>query len=523
VHRTGAAEQTNAADETFQSLEHPTSSDAAPPVPPEKWRPSSSAGTLTQQTAGSLAWSAASRVGGQIVQFSIIVVLARLLVPAQFGLVEMYAVFTGFAVVFVDLGLAAALVQRQSLEERHLSSAFWLNLAGGVAAAGMIAALSPGIAAFYGQPRLVLLTIVAGANFIVGAPGIVQSALLQRALNFRRLAFIELTANVISGAVAICVALSGGGVWSLVALTLTSTATRSLILWFSSDWRPLWAVDRAAIAELWRFSGNMLGFTSINYWARNADNLLIGKFIGVGALGIYARAYNTMLLPLYQISGVTSSVMFSALSGIQEDLERVRNAYLRAVSMIALVAFPTMVGLLVVADRLVLVAFGQRWSATVPLLRVLCVAGLIQSVSMTGGWIYQSQGRTDLLFRWSLVTSAATLASFAVGLHWGALGVTVAYAIVTLASTYPGIVIPGRLIGMTFSDMTLAVYKPLASSFTMGGLVFLVGEAVPRHWPSAVQLIVLVAAGVASYGASLRLFRASWYRDLVALRRDARG
>ena len=464
---------------------------SAPAVPAQPPDPilvaphASSSGDLTRRTVGGLAWSATARVGTQVVQFLITAVLARLLVPAEFGLVEMYAVFTGFAIVFVDLGLAAAIVQRKDLEERHLSSAFWLNLGGGLTATVLLMALSPAIAAFYGQSKIIPLMLVSSVNFLLGAPSIVQSALLKRGLKFRRLAAVDVTATLLSGAVGIAAAFWGAGVWSLVYLTLTSTATRSVVLWFSTDWRPKRLVDRDAVRELWRFSGHLLGFMSIGYWTANADNLLIGRFIGVGSLGIYARAYNTMLLPLSQISGVTSAVMFPALAGIQDDKERVKNGYLRGAQLIALIAFPTLIGLIVVAPQFIVVAYGHRWASAVPLLRALCVAGLAQCVSMTGAWIYQSQGRTDWMFRWGVIQAAATMAGFAVGIHWGAQGVAISYAVVTVAAAYPGLAIPGRLIGMSFQDVALTVYKPLVAALAMGAIIFAAGKEIPQGWPAS--------------------------------------
>ena len=280
--------------------------------------------------------------------------------------------------------------------------------------------------------------MVASANFVIGAPSIVQLALLKRALNFQRLAVVEVTATTVAGILAIAAATAGLGVWSLVIASLASTSVRSALLWFSTDWRPHRIVDRAAVRELWGFSGHLLGFMSIAYWSANADNLLIGRFVGVRQLGIYARAYNTMMLPISQISGATTVVMFPALSGIQDDRERVKAAYLRANRLISLVAFPTFVGLIVVADRFIVAAYGDRWSAAVPLLRVLCFAGLVQMTVATGSWIYQSQGRTDWMLRWGMITCAGTLAAFGIGLHWGMLGVTVAYATVSTSSRIPG-------------------------------------------------------------------------------------
>lgn len=488
-------------------------------VAPGESQPAS-ARSLTQRTLGSLAWNTTSRVVSQIVQFAITATLARLLMPAEFGLVAMFAVFTGFAVIFVDLGLSSALVQRKEVEERHLSSAFWLNVGAGVAVAAVIASLSPAIAAFYGQPRLVALTVVASANFVLGAPSIVQLALLKRALNFRRLAVIDVTSTTVAGILAIAAATAGLGVWSLVLASLASTASRSTLLWSSTGWRPRRVVDRAAVRELWGFSGHLLGFMSINYWSANADNLLIGRFIGVGQLGIYARAYSVMMLPISQISGATTVVMFPALSGIQGDRERVKTAYLRASRLISLVSFPTFVGLIVVADHFIVAAYGNRWSAAVPLLRVLCFAGLVQMTVGTGSWIYQSQGRTDWMLRWGMITCAATLAAFGVGLHWGALGVTLAYAIVSVLFVYPGITIPGRLIGMSFSDVARAVREPSLAAVSMGLVVWGCRYLVPAGLPAVVQLLALAAVGVVAYGVALRLLGVNGYRELTSLRRQ---
>jgi PST family polysaccharide transporter len=277
-------------------------------------------------------------------------------------------------------------------------------------------------------------------------------------------------------------------------------------------------IDRSALRELWGFSGSLLGFRAVNYWARNADNLLIGRFIGVATLGLYARAYNTMLLPLNQISNITSNVMFSALSGIQDDLERVRRGYLRAVGMIAVVAFPSMIGLMVVADRFVAVAYGNRWHEAVPLLRILCVAGLAQSIGTTTGWIMQSRGRTDWLFRWGLFLSGITLTGFNIGVHWGAIGVTTSYAAANVLCAYPGFVVICRLIELPMRNLARALYKPLFASAVMGGAIYVVGSALPGSWSPAYGLLLLVVLGGAVYLAGLALLGADALRDILALK-----
>ena len=478
---------------------------------------------LKQRTVTGLLWSAGANVGQQFLTFTVTAVLARLLVPADFGLVATVAVFTNFASLFIDFGLGAALVQRTTLTERHRSSAFWMNVAAGLALTVLVAALAPALARFFDEPRLVDLTLVLSLNFVVASLGIVQSALLQRSMNFRRGGLIEITAILIGGSVAIAMAVAGYGVWSLVAQVIASSAGRTTLLWATSDWRPHRLVDPDAMRELWRFSGNLAGFTAVNYWARSADNFLIGKFVGAAGLGIYSRAYNLMLLPITQISTVTARVMFPALSRIQQDTPRVKRAYLRAIGIIGLLGFPLTAGLFVVARPFILTLYGSKWTDSITVLQILCVAGLMQPVVVTVGWIYQSQGRTDWLMRWGLATSALIVSAFAIGIHWGVEGVAVAYAIIIYALLYPAFAIPGKLIGMRVQEVFLALRAPLFSALTMAAIVWTAGKTFPAGWPPSAVLFAQFGIGVLSYAVLIHAFALEPYRELKDLVRERIG
>jgi O-antigen/teichoic acid export membrane protein len=475
---------------------------------------------LRQRTVTGILWSAGTRVGAQFLNFAVTVVLVRLLSPADFGLVATIAIFTGFASIFVDFGLAAALIQRPTLTERHRSSAFWMNLAAGVAIAAVVASLAPLLARFFDEPRLVKLTLVLSLNFVIGSSGIVQSALLYRSMNFRRLGAIDIVSALIGGAAAATAALAGLGVWSLIIQGITTISVRVTLLWTASDWRPRRIIDRAAVRDLWRFSSNLGGFTAVNYWSRNADNFLIGKFVGAAGLGIYGRAYNLMLMPIDQISSVTSRVMFPALSRIQDDRPRVKRTYLRAISIIGLLSFPVLCGLFVVAKPFILTLYGAKWAGVVPVLQLLCVAGLMQPVSVTVGWIYQSQGRTDWFLRWGLAAGAVTVTAFAIGIHWGVKGVALAYAISTYALLYFTFAIPGRLIGMRVRDVFIALRGVLLFALGMSAIVWAVGSMLPASWPPAGLLLVQVGVGAFTYCALIHVFGLAPYRELKELVRE---
>lgn len=470
-----------------------------------------------QRVVSSLGWNITSQIGEQAVGFTVSVILARLLTPEDFGLVGMIIVFTGFANMFSDLGLGSALVQRQELEERHYTSIFWLNVVAGFLTMCVVILVSPWIANFFDEPRLQPLTMFVSLNFLLGSLNIVQKAKLLRALNFKALALIQNVVTLAAGLAAIAMAFAGYGPFALVCQTLMATAMTVTIMWYMSSWRPQFRFDRAAVKELWGYSSNLLGANILNYWIRNADNLLIGRYSGSADLGIYTRAYSTMLLPVNQISGVLGRVMFPALSVIQDNKAKVKAIYLRSISYIALVTFPMMLGLFVVAEPFVLALFGPKWEAVIPVLQVLSLVGLIQSINSTVGWIFTSQGRTDWQFWWVLAGGILTFIAFGIGIRWGVMGVSIAYAIRVYGTTYLNYMIPGKLIDMRVWEVFKAIAGATFCSLIMAIAVWLLGGVLPPTWSQFLQLAVLVSFGGIVYLASIHLFKVPAYLELKLL------
>jgi PST family polysaccharide transporter len=283
-----------------------------------------------------------------------------------------------------------------------------------------------------------------------------------------------------------------------------------VFLWASGSWRPNGSIDREAIRDLWKFSANLAAFNAVNFWSRNADNLLVGRFVNPCALGLYSRAYSLMLLPLNQITSTVSVAMYPVLARLQHDRVRVRSAYLRVVNLVALASLPMAAGLFVAAHPFVVVVFGQRWEGVAKVLQILCVTLLVQSVGSTVGLIYQVTGRTDWLFRWGLGASIITVASFAIGVHWGITGVAYSYAIVSVGMLYFNFAVPGKLIGLHPTEIARTVSGPLGASLVMALIAWLAGRALAGLGPGA-QLAIEFVVGAAVYaaiahGLSLRAF-----------------
>lgn len=454
-----------------------------------------------------VSWTGAGQVIRQGTQFVLAIFLARLLTPADFGLVALVTVFTGFAGMFADFGMGSAVVYRQDATPAELDFAFWLNIAVGLLLTSLCFLAAPLVGAFYGDPRVVPLMRVVGVTFAIGSFGTVPNSLLQKAFHFRALATVDVVCSTCAGVLAVFLAFRGLGVWSLVAQALAAAAIAPVLKWTLVRWKPGFRFRWRDGSRLWRFGTNLMGFSVVNYWCRTGDNLLIGKFCGAVELGLYTRAYALMLLPVSQVHGVLSSVMFPTLAGMQQSKEALRRTYLLACQSIALVAFPIMFGLMVEADDFIHVLWGPRWAEVVPIIRILAIAGLGNAIGTTVGWIYTATGRTDLMFKWSLFTAPVLLASFAVGLHWGAVGVAVAYTIAFYALLwYPTWVIPGRLIDLSFSQAMRNLAGPFAASAIAGLSSLALRLALPAG-PQWLRLAFTAAAALIVYGVAVHLLR----------------
>lgn len=473
---------------------------------------------LEAQTVRGIGWMAGSQATNQLLQFLLALAFTRLLAPSDFGLVGMAAVFVGVATLVADSGFGAALIQRETVEERHLNAVFWAQLLLGLLMGGALVGAAPAVGAFYGEPRAIPIVMVTAANFLISAVGPVQYALLSRRMQFRTLFRIDLIAFLLSAPLALAAAVLGAGPWSLVIKGLASNVFRSIGLLAAVRWRPRGRPDRAALVELTRFSGNLLASRLLNFATRNGDNALIGRYLGAGSLGIYLRGYGMLLLPSRNITRVVGNVMLSSLARMQADPVRVKRAYLKALSVIALIAMPAMAGLAVVTEEFVLVLFGPQWAPAIPVIRIFCLVGVIESVGSSVGWIYQTQGRTDWLFRWGLGAGAVVLLAVGAGVLIGSvLAVAAAYAVAILLLLYPAFAIPGKLIDMRPVEVVRSVAGPVACTVGMAAVTWAVGLLVPETADGAVLLGARVLTGAGVYAALLLLFRPAPFREVVRL------
>lgn len=439
----------------------------------------------------------AATIAGQgarfMIQMGSTMVLARLLTPADFGLIAMVMAITGFADLFKNLGLSTATVQRAEINHDQVSVLFWVNVGISLLIMLVTAALAPVIAVFYGDPRLTVVAVVLSAAFVFGGLTVQHQALLRRHMRFTALAAIEVGSMLCGVAAAIIAARAGAGYWALVIMNLARPIATMLGVWVFCRWWPGWPSRRSGAGTMLRFGANLTAFSLVNYLSRNLDNVLIGRFWGAGPLGFYAKAYGLLMLPMHQINGPVGAVAVPAMSRLQNDHERYRSYYSKALTIIAGLSTPVVIFLLVAADKLVLVLLGGQWVGIAPLFRILGPAALMSATNVAGGWVYVTFGHVNRQLRWAIFSSIVCCLSIGVGLPWGATGVALAVSISHVVLKVPSLWYCYRGTPVRLGDFFGAVWRPAVASVGAGLAVYGLERAFFQACacPAVVALAVL--------------------------------
>lgn len=379
---------------------------------------------LGARTRKAIGWKLLSQGLATGLQMATTIVLARLLLPRDFGIVGMATMVTGLASIFRDLGLGQALVQRRSIEKVHLASAYWGTVVMGVLLAGLTILIAPYAGAFFKEPRLVAVLRVMSVSFLISPLATVPNALLQRNLDFRRPFYAGIAGSVVAAAVGITMALQGYSYWSLVWASLASTLAAAIAICLVTRHFPPLVPRFRGIRDLYGFGVGVTGASLFNYIAQQADYFVVGRWLNSAALGLYTRAFTLVHQPLAQVSGILSPVLFPAFSQMQNDPSRARDVYLRIVSLVSMVCWPALVLLAVTAPELVPVVFGKQWFGSIIPIQVMALSGLLRPIFNPSGALIKAFGRVYQEM-WLQMFYALTLAAGAlIGVRWGIIGVS---------------------------------------------------------------------------------------------------
>jgi O-antigen/teichoic acid export membrane protein len=468
-------------------------------------------GTLKSKAVNAVVWSAADQFSGQAMRFVIGIVLARLLLPAEFGLLGMLAVFLGVAQVFLNCGLGETLIQKQDATHLDESSVFYVNvLLGLVAAIGLFAA-APWIALFYHQPQLTVLSRIMAVDVLINSFGVVQTMLLTKKMDFKTQLKLGLVSTIVSGIIAIIMAVRGMGVMSLAAQVLIGDTLRTVLLWSVHVWRPSVEFSLSALRRLFSFGSRLFASGMLNAVFQNLYPLIIGKFFAAASLGFYTRASQMQQMPASNLSNVVGRVSFPLFSALQYDVAGLKRAVRKALVSVAFLGFPVMMGLGCVAVPLIRVLITDKWLPSAELIQILCVAGALYPLHVIHLSALMGLGRSDIFFRLEIIKKCLVVLGIVLTYRYGIKAMVAGEAVASIVCYYINALYTVRLISYSWREQLQDLLPYLTISIAMG-LVVMGMDLLAIRSP-AVLLLLQITVAVITYAAACRLLRLSAFFD----------
>ncbi len=473
---------------------------------------------LRRTASAGLGWSSVAKIIRTGAVSVSAVVYAALLLPGEFGVISLALVFFALLLALQELGASTYLVFASELSKRAAATLFWFNALIAVVASAVFWAGASLLVSLFDEPQLAPIIPAIALAHLITALGIMHRAQMQKRMSFFALARIEVCAVAIGVGAGIAMALSGAGIWGFVTQSLLLAVITSAGYWIFSGWRPGVSFETTEIVRAIRYSGYLTGSNLLNFLGRNSDDMLIGRYMTTGDLGLYNNAYRIMAFPSIIIGHSVCYAILPVLSSLKNRNGDFSNVFIESAQTVAFFCFPMTVGIYVVADDFVRVIFGEAWGTSATLLKILAPVGLVQSIGVLNGVIYQAKGRPDLLLKWGLVTTPALIAFFVVGLTWGTVGVASAYCLgYLLVIAYPSFWIPFRLIGLSVPRFLLALRQPFLCSLGMGIVVALAQQLFLADETAVARLAASVILGVVVYAVLSLALNSVKFRQVVRL------
>jgi O-antigen/teichoic acid export membrane protein len=452
---------------------------------------------LKKRTARGALVSTVGQATTSFLRIVSMVALARLLVPQDFGLVGMATVGTGFLALFQDIGLSMATVQRASITHAQISTLFWINLGVSALLAALCAATAPLLVHFYHEPRLFWVTVATGLGFVLNGAGAQHRALLQRNLRFMALTLIDITALFVSVLVGIVMAATGFGYWSIVGMTLCGYVFSMCGSWLIGGWRPGLPRRGAGVRSMLGYGGIATLNNLVVYFAYNSDKVLLGRFFGAETLGIYGRAFQLINLPTQNLNSTIALVAFPALSRLQNEPERLRSYFLKGYGLFLSLVIPITMACALFSEDIIRVFLGAKWSAAVPVFRLMAPTILGFALINPFGWLLMATGRAVRSFKISLLIAPVVFLGYLFGLRYGSNGVAAGFSSAIMLLVVPVIVWSTRGCPITALDALGVAMRPFVSALVAGAVALAAWSFIQFL---QLPLLRLIAANLILFG-----------------------
>ena len=470
--------------------------------------------SLKSKTVKGVMWSSIDRFTTQGISFVFSMLIARMLLPSDYGVIGMLAIFMAVAQCFIDSGFGTALVRKNDRTETDFCTVFYFNIAIACLCYALLFLASPYIAKFYNLPLLESVTKVWGLNLIISSLASIQNAQLTIAIDFKSRAKISVITTLFTGIVGLWLASRGYGVWALVFQTLSSNILRTILLWTIVRWMPKLIFSWQSFKELFSFGSKLLASGLLDTVYNNIYPIVIGKCFSASSLGVYSRADSLAQFPSSNITGVLQSVTFPVLSTIQDDEARLSNAYTRFLRLSAFVVFPLMVGLSAVASPFIRLVLTDKWEATIPFLQIICFALMWYPIHAINLNLLQVKGRSDYFLKLEVIKKILGVAILCVTIPLGLVAMCYGRVFFYIACLGINTHYTNELIGYGFTKQMRDLLPILIHTLVMGGIVFAIVHFLPSLW---MQLIVGTLAGIAYYLIGAYLMKFNELKELVSL------
>jgi len=426
---------------------------------------------LKQQALSGVKWTSISSIIIAIIQLAQLAILAHYLEPSDFGLMAIVAVIIGFSALFMDMGISASIIHRQSITHEELSSLYWLNIASGVLLFFLVYCLAPILASFYNETELMPMVQILAVTFVISGIGNQYGILLQKALRFNLMAKISIVSALTGFVAAVSLAIYGFGVYALVYAALASVfvSTFMNVLIGMRDHRPSLVYQHHEVMPMISFGVFQMGERSINYFNSQFDVILIGKLLGTETLGIYSVAKNLSMRPAEIINPIITKVTFPIMAKVQNDTLRLKSIYLKTINYLSSINFPIYILLAIFAEPIILMLFGEKWHDSIIILQILSIYGAFRATTNPIGSLLLSKGRADLGFYWNLGLFFIIPLAIYIGSFWGLIGVAYSLLLQTIVLYIPNwyfLVKP--LCGAEFKEYFWQILKPLTLTVISG-------------------------------------------------------
>ena len=364
---------------------------------------------LKQKVSKGLLWNTIHNLSMKGIQFLLMLFMARLLSPDDYGTVGLLAIFIQLSNTFAESGFSLALVRKQDRTQVDLSTAFYFNIVVGIICYFIVFCIAPWVADFYNKPILTSLLRVLALTIPISSLSTVLVAMMNYNMQFKKQAMISITHTLVSGALGLAMAFIGYGVWALVGQSLIATCFGTVLCWIFNRWHPSWIYSWKSFREMFGFSSKLLLTRIIDTIYGNVYSIVIGKVYSPATLGHYTRAQNWATMPSTNIVGILNNVSFASLSKIQDDIERLRSVYRKMIKTSAFIVFPLMFGLSAVSLPLIFFTIGTKWELCAQILQIICFMFVFMPIQSLNINLIQAMGRSDLSLKISVVGKVLSL------------------------------------------------------------------------------------------------------------------